>query len=187
VQSLPATCSRQAHKCSRCRAVDRSAPGARSSLLTPAARASPPHGIAADGVGEPSFFPTLEAYASAPIVGGNRADLLLNGEQIFPACWKRSGARTHRSPMRNTLRGRPRRADLAEAMAERCRAGLGVNVLLDSFGALSRPRSTRTPCRARAATWRVPPADPYIFRRSATAPPSDPRRGRPRRLHGDPA
>ena len=35
-------------------------------------------------LGEPSFFPTLEAYAGAPIVGGNRVDLLLNGEEIFP-------------------------------------------------------------------------------------------------------
>ena len=32
-----------------------------------------------------SFFPTVEAYTSAPIVPGNDVDILLNGEQIFPA------------------------------------------------------------------------------------------------------
>ena len=36
-------------------------------------------------LGEPSFFPTLEAYSSAPLVGGNRVDLLFNGEESFPA------------------------------------------------------------------------------------------------------
>ena len=36
-------------------------------------------------LGEPSFFPTLSAYASAPIVGGNDVEVLLNGEDIFPA------------------------------------------------------------------------------------------------------
>ena len=36
-------------------------------------------------LGEPSFFPTIEAHAQAPIVGGNRLKLLLNGEQIYPA------------------------------------------------------------------------------------------------------
>ena len=36
-------------------------------------------------LGEPAFSPTMEAYAQAPIVGGNRVDILLNGEQIFPA------------------------------------------------------------------------------------------------------
>ena len=36
-------------------------------------------------LGEASFFPTLEAYAGAPIVGGNAVELLFNGEQIFPS------------------------------------------------------------------------------------------------------
>ena len=36
-------------------------------------------------LGEPAFFPTMEAHAQAPIIGGNRLTLLLNGEQIYPA------------------------------------------------------------------------------------------------------
>ena len=35
-------------------------------------------------VGEPSFFRTIEAHADAPIVGGNRVEVLLNGDGTFP-------------------------------------------------------------------------------------------------------
>src|SRR5215470_11235668 len=46
----------------------------------------PPHLLLPDlRLGEPSFFPTLEAYAGSPIVPGNRVEFLLNGEEIFPA------------------------------------------------------------------------------------------------------
>ena len=56
--------------------------------------------------------------------------------------------------------------DLAESMAERCRAGLGVNVLLDAFGALSMPREyadtmSRSGCHV---AW-FRPLTQYIFRR----------------------
>ena len=45
-----------------------------------------PHLVIPDlHLGAPSFFPTLEAYTATPIVGGNRVDLLLNGEEIVPA------------------------------------------------------------------------------------------------------
>src|SRR5262249_40235389 len=50
-------------------------------LTTACARVYPHVALPALALGEPSFFPTLEAYASAPIVGGNRAEILLNGEQ----------------------------------------------------------------------------------------------------------
>ena len=39
-------------------------------------------------LGDPSFYPTLQAYAGAPIVDGNRATILLNGDEIFPAVLK---------------------------------------------------------------------------------------------------
>ena len=35
-------------------------------------------------LGEPAFFPTLEAHTDAPIVAGNRIDVLLNGDGTFP-------------------------------------------------------------------------------------------------------
>jgi cardiolipin synthase len=87
-----------------------------------------------------SFFPTVEAYTSAPIVPGNAVDILLNGEQIFPAVVDaiRSARRTIAYAQYSYEDG-PVARDIAEALAERCRAGVGANVLLDSFGALEMP------------------------------------------------
>ena len=39
-------------------------------------------------VGEATFFPTIAAHTDAPILGGNKIDVLLNGEQTFPAMLK---------------------------------------------------------------------------------------------------
>jgi cardiolipin synthase A/B len=91
-------------------------------------------------VGEPSFFPTLEAYAQAPIVAGNRVDILLNGDQIFPAMLKavRSAAKTVNYAQYTYEEG-PVGHEFAEALAERCRAGVMVNVLLDGFGTIGMP------------------------------------------------
>ena len=35
-------------------------------------------------LGEPAFFPTIEAHTDAPIMAGNRVDVLLNGDETFP-------------------------------------------------------------------------------------------------------
>lgn len=118
-------------------------------------------------LGEPSFFPTLEAYASAPIVGGNRTEILLNGEQIFPAMLEAiRGAQYTITYAQYFYEDGPVSRDIAEALAERCRAGVGVNVLLDAFGTLSMPREytdamSRSGCHV---AWFRPLAQ-YIFRR----------------------
>ena len=91
-------------------------------------------------LGEPSFFPTLEAYAGSPIVGGNAVEVLLNGEEIFPALVEAiSSAQRTISYAQYFYEDGPVARDVAEALAERCRAGVGVNVLLDGFGTLSMP------------------------------------------------
>src|SRR5688500_19249456 len=56
--------------------------------------------------------------------------------------------------------------EMAEALAERCREGVGVNVLLDAFGTLAMPREyaelmSRSGCHV--AYFR--PLGQYIFRR----------------------
>ena len=127
-----------------------------------------PHTVLPElALGEPSFFPTLEAYASAPIVGGNSAEFLLNGEQIFPSIVEaiRSAKKTITYAQYFYEDG-PVARDIAEALAERCREGVGVNVLLDAFGTLSIPREypeamTRSGCHV--AYFR--PLAQYIFRR----------------------
>jgi cardiolipin synthase len=91
-------------------------------------------------LGEPSFFPTFSAYASAPIVGGNAVHILLNGENIFPAVLDAiRGAQRTITYAQYVYEEGPVASEIADALAERCRAGIGVNVLLDGFGALSIP------------------------------------------------
>jgi cardiolipin synthase A/B len=92
-------------------------------------------------LGEPAFFPTLEAHAQAPIIGGNRLTILLNGEQIYPAILKAiRGAQTTITYAQYSYEDGQIGRELAEALAERCRAGVKVHVLLDSVGTLSMPR-----------------------------------------------
>ncbi len=95
-------------------------------------------------LGEPSFFPTLEALAGAPIVPGNRVTILLNGEEIFPAIVEaiRAAQRTIAYAQYFYEDG-PVAREVAEALGERCRAGVGVNVLLDAFGTLNMPAEYR--------------------------------------------
>jgi cardiolipin synthase len=92
-------------------------------------------------LGEPSFFPTIEAHAQAPIVGGNRLKLLLNGEEIYPAVLGAiRGAKSTTTYAQYSYEDGPIARDFAEAMAERCRAGIRAHVLLDSVGTMSMPR-----------------------------------------------
>jgi cardiolipin synthase len=104
-------------------------------------RLPPAEKLPAIAAGEPAFTATMEAHTSSPIVGGNRIDILLNGEQIFPA--KLAAIRSARETITYAeyfyADGGPAR-DLAEALAERCRAGVAAHILLDGFGTLSMPR-----------------------------------------------
>jgi cardiolipin synthase len=86
-------------------------------------------------VGEATFFPTIAAHTDAPIIGGNKIDVLLNGEQTFPAMLKAiRGARKSITYAQYLYQDGAIAYELAEAFAERCRAGLTVKLLLDSHG-----------------------------------------------------
>ncbi|HKW90556.1 MAG TPA: cardiolipin synthase [Methylomirabilota bacterium] len=105
----------------------------------------PPHlELPALEVGEPAFRGTLVAYTGAAIVGGNRVRLLLNGAEIFPA--KLAAIRAARKTITYAQyvfeEGAPA-ADTAQALADRCRAGVRVHVLLDAVGALLMPSQYR--------------------------------------------
>jgi cardiolipin synthase len=106
---------------------------------------SRPHYTSPDvSVGEPAFVRTLEAQADAPLVPGNRAQILLNGDEIFPAML--AAIREARSTITfaNFIYEEGDIArDMAEALAERARAGVGVNVLLDAVGSKSMPKRYR--------------------------------------------
>src|SRR5262249_14262403 len=67
----------------------------------------------------------------------NRVDLLLNGDEIFPA--KLAAIRSARVSIdyaQYFWADGAAPAAVAEALAERCRAGVRVNVLLDGLGTL---------------------------------------------------
>ena len=91
-------------------------------------------------IGKPSFVATMAAYTSAPVVEGNRVELLLNGDEIFPAKLK-----VIREAKRNinfaqyVFEEGEKSAEVARALGERCRAGVNVHVLLDAVGSLAIP------------------------------------------------
>jgi cardiolipin synthase A/B len=93
---------------------------------------------------EPSFAATMEAQTASPVVGGNAIQVLLNGAEIFPA--KLAAIRSARQSIAYAeyfyADGAPAR-EIAEALAERCRAGVVAHVLLDAFGTLGMPASHR--------------------------------------------
>jgi cardiolipin synthase len=89
-------------------------------------------------LGEPSFYPTLEAYGGAPIVGGNDVRLLLNGDEIFPAIVDAiRSARTSITYAQYFFEEGPVADDVVAALTERCRAGVRTHVLLDGIGTTS--------------------------------------------------
>jgi cardiolipin synthase len=108
-------------------------------------------------VTDPSFLPTIEAYTSTAI-GGNAATLLLNGDEIFPA--QLTAIRSARETITYAqyfYEEGPIGAEIAEALAERCRAGVRAHVLLDGFGTLAMPaayRETMTQAGCEVATFR---------------------------------
>jgi len=87
-------------------------------------------------LGEATFFPTLEAYSGAPIVGGNRVEILLNGDETFPAILREiRNAKSSITFAQYLYEDGSIAREFAEAFAERCRAGVKAELLLDSHGA----------------------------------------------------
>ena len=86
----------------------------------------------------------LEAHTDAPLTSGNRAQILLNGDEIFPAMLAAIRAARTTITFANFVYGKGDIArDMAEALADRCRAGVGVKVLLDAVGSSRMPKEYR--------------------------------------------
>jgi len=110
-------------------------------------------------LGEPSFYPTLAAHTDAPVVGGNRVELLFNGEQIFPAMLHAiRAARRSITYAQYLYKTGPIAYELAEAFAERCRAGVPVKILIDDHGGSEMPQDI-------PKLWREAGCDLQWFRR----------------------
>ena len=117
---------------------------------------------------EPSFRATLVGYTSGAVLGGNKIDVLLNGDEIFPA--KLEAIRSARKSITYAQyvfeEGAPA-ADTAQALAERCREGVKVHVLIDAVGSLQMPsqyRDTLTEAGCEVAFYR--PITPWTFDRA---------------------
>ena len=117
---------------------------------------------------EPSFRATLVGYTSGAVLGGNKVDVLLNGDEIFPAKLEaiRSARKTITYAQYVFEEGAPA-ADTAQALAERCRAGVKVHVLIDAVGSLQMPsqyRDALTEAGCQVASYR--PLTPWTFDRA---------------------
>ena len=95
-------------------------------------------------VGESAFIRSMEAHTMSGLVAGNRAELLVNGEQIFPAMLAAIRSAKTTITFANFVYEDGAIADeMADALAERCRAGVGVNVLVDAVGSNKMPKRVR--------------------------------------------
>jgi cardiolipin synthase len=87
----------------------------------------------------------VELYTGTSVVGGNRVQLLLNGDELYPPLWRdlRSARSTITIQSYYAFPGAV--ADtLRVVLTERARAGVKVLVLLDAFGSQDLTRDWRT-------------------------------------------
>jgi cardiolipin synthase len=124
------------------------------------------HGEALD-VGSPEFLRACEQLTAAAATTGSDVELLVNGDEIFPAYLET--IREARSTI-NCLTYVYWRGDIAHevasALAERARDGLEVNVLLDAVGtAKMQPEVLSTMRDAGVSVARFRPLKPYALRR----------------------
>ena len=84
------------------------------------------------GIDDPQFIRSMGTLLGPPLVGGNQVETLLNGDQIFPAMLEaiRSAKRTITFETYIYWSGDVGKS-FADALAERARAGVKVQILID--------------------------------------------------------
>ena len=115
------------------------------------------------------FTRAAEALTGAPISYGNRAELFINGDRIFPAFLEtiRSAKRTLNVQTYVYWRGEIAR-DVAHAIRDKARDGVRCNVILDALGAIQMERSLIGEMRdAGASVVLFRPPKPYAVKRVA--------------------
>ena len=86
-------------------------------------------------IGEAKFFRTIEAHTDAPVTSGNRIDVLLNGDETFPVMLDEiRKAKSSITFAQYLYEDGSIARELAQAFADRCRAGVKTTILLDSHG-----------------------------------------------------
>jgi cardiolipin synthase len=114
-----------------------------------------------------AFLHAAEAITSAPISVGNDLELLINGDRIFPAFLATIAAAERSLNLLTFVYWRGEIAEqVAEALAEKAREGVAVNVLLDAFGtAKMNPFLISRMREAGVSVARFRPPKPYAVRR----------------------
>ncbi len=127
-----------------------------------------PHYIVPDvPASDASLARTIEAHTLSPRIPGNAATILLDGDEIFPAMLAAiRRARTTITFTTYLYEDGPLADEVANALAERCRAGVGVNVLVDAVGSHRMSDHVRTTLRRSGChVERFRPLNPLDMRR----------------------
>lgn len=118
-------------------------------------------------VGDREFLYAAEALTAAPISYGNDIELLINGDAIFPAFLDtiRNAQQTVNLLTYVYWKGEIAR-EVADALCERARAGIEVNVLLDAVGTAKMELQIITDMHGAGVTVaRFRPPKPYAMKR----------------------
>ncbi len=118
-------------------------------------------------VGSEGFLRAAEALTQAPITRGNTAEILINGDRIFPAMLEaiRSARRTVNLLTYIYWRGEIA-GEFADALCERATAGVECRVLLDAVGSIKMdPDLVARMEESGVCVRRFRPPKPYAIRR----------------------
>ena len=92
-------------------------------------------------VGSDAFLRATEALTMAPVTHGNQIELFINGDEIFPAMLETmAGAQRTLNFLSYLYWSGEIGTTIAEALCERAREGIEVNVLLDAVGSAKMDR-----------------------------------------------
>ena len=109
-------------------------------LLAGCLSTTPPYTMPVVPLADPAFHRTVEVNTRAPVIGGNKIELLVNGDEFFPPMLAAIRAATTTITFEQYVYEKEGIAEeFSRALAERCRAGVGVNLLLDATGAFGIP------------------------------------------------
>ena len=125
------------------------------------------HGHADLDVGEPEFMRAAETLTGAPISTGDDVELLINGDEIFPAFIETIRAAEHTINLVTYVCWRGDIvSEVAGALCEKASEGVEVNVLLDAIGTAKMQRDIVQQMKdAGVRVARFRPVKPYAIRR----------------------
>jgi cardiolipin synthase len=118
-------------------------------------------------VGSDEFLRATEAITSTPISPGNRAEILINGDEIFPAFIDAIASAQESVNLLTYVYWHGEIArEIADAICERARNGIEVNVLFDAVGSAKMGRELTAQIRDAGANLAIfRPPKPYAIRR----------------------